>query len=201
MLKCKQLILLTSLILLSSCDIIKGLSQIDLANVLFESHCGDYYFDTKSAHERCGAQWGSFGFYYEKDKKARILLSNDDKASFDYTPVYEFWFDNRYLKSGQVLNSTMARASCSRFKPELDNGDPTYFVSHTENFKLEIIEFKGEQTDEILDDKSQWVFKWEIECSELVMSANGQDQIDLNRNPIPSQWSRVGLKDPPDFKE
>lgn len=195
-----QLILiLGATFLIGGCDIIHGLSGIDLANVFFESSCGQYTFHDKKGTERCGTGWDSFGFLYQKDQIASILLSHDSEASSDYTPNFQIWFDSRYLKTGETLGPAQARAQCSRFKPELDNGDSTYYTTNTNDFSLKIVEDLGLREEDILDDQSRWVFEWNINCPDLEMSAQGKDQLDLNLNPIPASWARAGNGPPPEY--
>lgn len=186
---------------LVGCDQYDELFKIDLPNLISDSDCGTMTFHDKEARERCGALWDSFGFIYEKDQAALLILDTSDAVASDYTPTFKIWFDSRYLKAGQKLDASNARATCSRFKPELNNGDPTYFTVAAKNFALEMVEFKGEETDKITDDYSKWVFRWSIECPDLQMSHQGKDQINLSRDPVPNDWQRAEGKDYPTFQE
>lgn len=193
--------MLLGLLSLSACDIVNGLSDIDLPNILFENSCGTYHFAKDSAPERCGTNWDSFGFIYQQDQIVKVVLSPDADSALDYTPAYQIWFDSRYLKVGQTVGPAQALATCSRFRPEDPTGDPTYYTEYSHDFSLKVVEDQGVKHDDILDDQSRWVLQWDMHCPGLGMDAKGQDKIDLDLNPVPSRWKNAGEKDPPKYVE
>lgn len=172
--------LLLCALTLSACEDM-NLIWDDLPNTFFELKCGTYQVAAEKATERCGHSWDSFGYQYRDNVDvAHIILSpSDDSISF-YNPTVSIFFDSHYLKPGQSLDKSQVIAKCSRFKPEVDQGDPTYYTVTPRNFRLSIEENKGDKKHRILGDEAQWVFSWDIDCSDLGMKAEGKDQINLD---------------------
>jgi len=188
---------------LSACQSFQeDLALLDLPNFhtdLFDLNCGQYTFYTYDTFELCGGQRDSFGFIYEEneDKVVKVILSptEGDETSL-FIPTITILFHSDYLKAGQVLNKDQVIAKCSRFRKEYGN-DPTYYTEPAASFYLKMVKHKGEQVHRILDDHSQWELEWDIECPQLAMTAQGKDQIDLNREPTPSSFARADGGDLP----
>jgi hypothetical protein len=187
------LCLLVCLLSLSACkDFQEDLALLDLPNfqtVLFDLSCGEYTFYTFKSRELCGGGKDSFGFLYEQDKVVKLILDPSEGEEIHlYIPTFSIVFHSDFLKAGQTLNKSQARATCSRFRKENGN-DPTYYSEPATEFEFKVVQHKGEQTHRILDDYTQWEFEWKIQCSQLQMKAQGKDQIDISLNPIPKTWS------------
>ncbi|PIQ24604.1 hypothetical protein COW36_11340 [bacterium (Candidatus Blackallbacteria) CG17_big_fil_post_rev_8_21_14_2_50_48_46] len=196
--------LLAASLSLSACQQFQeDLGLLDLPNfqtVLFDLNCGEFGFYTFKSIELCGGGKDSFGFLYEEDKVVKVILDpTEGDHTLLYTPTYSIAFHSDYLKEGQILNKSQALASCSRFRKEYGN-DPIYYTEYASEFELKIIKHKGEQTHHILGDSTQWELEWKLNCPQLQMKAQGKDQIDISRDPIPKRWkeaSTAGLPPAP----
>lgn len=180
---------------LSACqDFQEDIAMLDLPNfqtVLFDLNCGEYSFYNFKTRELCGGDKDSFGFLYEQDKVVKLLLDpTEGENTRLYIPIFTVVFHTDYLKAGQILNKSQARVTCSRFRKEYGN-DSTYYSEPATEFELKVVQHKGEQTHRILDDYTQWELEWKIECSQLQMKAQGKDQINISRDPIPKSWAQA----------
>lgn len=178
--------------ILSACqDFQEDWDLLDLPNfqtVLFDLSCGEFEFYTFKSRELCGGGKDSFGFLYEQDKVVKVILDpSEGEQTKWYIPTYTIVFHSDYLKAGQSLNKSQVRATCSRFRKEQGN-DPTYYSEPASEFELKVVQHKGEQNHRILDDYSQWELEWKMTCPQLQMKAQGKDQIDLSKEPIPKRW-------------
>jgi len=189
------LCLLISCLGLAACqDFQEDIAQLDWPNfqtVLFDLSCGEYEFYTFKSRELCGGGKDSFGFLYEEDKVVKLFLdpSEGEKTTL-YIPIYTIVFHSDYLKAGQSLDKSQVRATCSRFRKENGN-DSTYYTEPASEFELKVVQHKGEQAHRILDDYTQWELEWKMNCPQLQMKAQGKDQIDISKEPIPKRWKEA----------
>lgn len=178
----------------------EDIALLDLPNfqtVLFDLSCGEYEFYTFKSRELCGGDKDSFGFLYEQDKVVKLILdpSEGEKTTL-FIPLFTIVFHSDYLKAGQSLNKSQVRATCSRFRKENGN-DSTFYTEPATEFEFKVVQHKGEQVHRILDDHTQWELEWKIQCPQLQMKAQGKDQINISREPIPKRWKDADNGGPP----
>jgi hypothetical protein len=178
----------------------EDIALLDLPNfqtVLFDLSCGEYEFYTFKSRELCGGDKDSFGFLYEQDKVVKLILDpSEGENTTLYIPLFTVVFHSDYLKAGQSLNKSQVRATCSRFRKENGN-DSTFYTEPAAEFEFKVVQHKGEQVHRILDDHTQWEFDWKIQCPQLQMKAQGKDQINISREPIPKRWKDADNGGPP----
>ena len=164
----------------SSCEDDINLLLNDVPNTFFDVKCGTYNIRDKKATERCGNAWDSYGYQYRDDVDVvEILLVPSDDSITDLNPTFTLTFDSNYLEPGRTLTQREVKAKCSRFKPE-NGDDPTYYTVSPASLELTVKENRGEKKHSILGDEAQWLFSWKVDCSGLQMTAEGQDQINLD---------------------
>ena len=139
--------------------------------------CGEYRIGTDLSSERCGTISDSYG--YTRDR-AQILFSPTDGPITDWLGFWGLDFDADYLEEGTVLDSSNARANCSRLD---DPAGFNYLTSETADFEVILVQDKGLKEDDILGRSWKWVVEWRIDCPDLDMSATGKDRIALDADP------------------
>jgi len=139
--------------------------------------CGEYRIATDASPERCGAIADSYG--YTRDR-TQILFSPTSGPITDWLGFWELVFDADYLEEDRVLDSSNARASCSRSDSPLGL---SYLTEETADFEATLVRDKGIKEDDILGTSWKWVVEWDIFCPQLDMSATGMDRIELDADP------------------
>lgn len=182
---------------LNACEFAQ-LTQIDFANSFFNTSCGKAEYAGHTVEERCGRIWGASGYQFLKDQII-LLHFGSDQAQDSFVATSALWFDSRYFKADQTVPSEQIRATCSRYKLEIDPADRTYYTVPAESFSIQVLEQISEQKEKGIVETSDWKVKWSVQCPALDMAFEGEDVLRLDNDPPWSDWKGSGKPRPPEY--